>query len=781
MADIKFTVEVDSKKGTARIKELGDTVENLGKKAKASVPKITGLWKSIAGGIIVSQIITKAWRTFTGVIKDAIDKSAIQEEAVNNLRAALESTGRPVEMLSKHFQEYASQLQKATIYGDEQVMQAQALLIQLTKLDREGLDAATRGALGLASVYKIDLKSATTLVAKALAGNYGALSRYGITVKDVASDEEKRAEILKQLEVLYKRAEAETDTFSGKLQQLRNVWGDMLEKIGDAITHNEAIIELMQEFKRVIEENADVWAQKFVKAIQDTAKTLKEIIPTLKTVIVEGFRGIKFWIDLIRTSSYKLQRQWLVFKGLFKDTSKELLKLDREFHGLSYTIKGYDVKLEDLAKTTKDTSEKNKILTKSFLPLSQNIEITGDNAKKAGEKIKTAFEVFGVKSVEKMRKETEELKKACLKLWEEYKTGNVLTEDMEKAINKVIEAYRELGIEAPKDILKIKKSFYEVIPSVRDFSDVLEQLPPVTEEVTEKMEKSFSNFLDFSRYSFSEWAGAISTIFDGIFGTQTGSLAMILTRFATGDWLGGLAIMLSDWKKFTQDIISVFENVIKVLTGLFENLFGWIGNVVSGFFDWLLGVQKYTLEEMQKAYKRWWEKYGKKYIEQWKESLGDIYDYVKKIKETWEKPWEMPFDEWEEFKKKLQEILNLINQIRRPGGIPTSPTSPGSPTTPSGPPRPGWQTGFIGWRTRPQLVKIAEKEPELHIAIPKSKIENFPKIGTTEINLVFNINAVDGADVIRVTREKIIPEIINILKVNYRGSKTQFKEALNLT
>jgi len=112
------------------------------------------------------------------------------------------------------------------------------------------------------------LKSATNLIAKALAGNYGALSRYGISVADLNTEEEKRASLMEQLGVLYERAKGETDTYAGVVTQLKNTFGDFKEKIGDVIVKSQQLrsdVSLIQStMANFIESGTmDNWAAKF--------------------------------------------------------------------------------------------------------------------------------------------------------------------------------------------------------------------------------------------------------------------------------------------------------------------------------------------------------------------------------------------------------------------------------------------------------------------------------------------------------------------------------------
>ena len=357
-ADIKFSAKVDSKKGEVSLGRLDKRVDKVGKTTTRTAAGFKNLAAKVAIGVAGFYAAAKALRGMIRWMGDAIDKAAQQETAEKEVAAALESTGREVDKNSKHFREYASELQKATTYGDEQILSAQALMIQLTKLDREGIDAATKGAIGLAAVYKTDLQAATTLVGKALAGNFGALSRYGISVDRAATAEEKRISLLEQLQVMYQRAEADTETYAGKVKQLGNVYGDLKEFVAAAVIENEAILDVITNVKEAMSdfiEKAQMDQQiKNYKALTEAiggwtpfAETAAKIIVkqtkdwgsyqevlgrlndlweehgnvTHETVIAlaegaEGFEGIQKWI-------------WLTYEGYLKavEAAKPLEKI----------------------------------------------------------------------------------------------------------------------------------------------------------------------------------------------------------------------------------------------------------------------------------------------------------------------------------------------------------------------------------------------------------------------------------------------------------------------
>jgi hypothetical protein len=255
MADVKYIVECDASGALKSIKDLDGAINQAaGTTAKAggSSGPFGSLFAQFTAGTLVASALQKGIGALKGVVESSITAAIEAEQAENNLKAALEITGRTVEGNIQHYKKFAAEQMRATTYTDEQVMASQALLLQLTSLDQQGLDRATRGAMGLASTMGIDLHSATMMVTKAMEGNYGALGRVGIRVAENLTAEQKQASLLDQLNKLYSRSTAETETFGGALKQLANNWDEVKEAAGTAIIKTKGLGEAVVAFNRAI-------------------------------------------------------------------------------------------------------------------------------------------------------------------------------------------------------------------------------------------------------------------------------------------------------------------------------------------------------------------------------------------------------------------------------------------------------------------------------------------------------------------------------------------------
>jgi hypothetical protein len=235
MADIAtLGLKVDSS-GVVRATRDIDKLESHGAKAEKR-----GKSMGIAFGVAFAGIAVAAAKTASAVIRNTIE----QERVTAQLEATLRSTGNYTPELSKSLQDYASQLQSVTTYGDEAIVASQALMLTFRQISGEVFPRAQMAVLDVATAMGTDLKSAAIQVGKALndpTTGMSALSRSGITFTEVQKDLVKsfvetnqlaKAQdvILTELEAQFAgSAKAAKNTLGGAITSLQNSFGDLLE------------------------------------------------------------------------------------------------------------------------------------------------------------------------------------------------------------------------------------------------------------------------------------------------------------------------------------------------------------------------------------------------------------------------------------------------------------------------------------------------------------------------------------------------------------------------
>ena len=176
-------------------------------------------------------------------------ETAEAEFATAQLNAALKSTrgvsGQTVQALAEH----ASALQLLSVYDDDVIAGAQAMLLTFTRISGDTFPKATEAVLNVAQAMGTDLKSAAIQVGKALNDpilGVSALARSGIQFTEAQREmikqmvetnrlAEAQRIILAELETQFGgSAKAARDTFGGALQALQNDIGNALTLTGQS-------------------------------------------------------------------------------------------------------------------------------------------------------------------------------------------------------------------------------------------------------------------------------------------------------------------------------------------------------------------------------------------------------------------------------------------------------------------------------------------------------------------------------------------------------------------
>ena len=201
-----------------------------------------------------------------------------QQKAIAQVEAGLKSTANVAGFTSKELQKMASDLQKTSLFGDEDILKnATAQLLTFTNITGEQFAKTQELALDLATRLDGDLKSSSIMLGKALndpVANLSALSRAGIqfsvdqkevinSLVETGNLAEAQTIILEELEKQYGgSAEAARDAGLGPVQALGNTFSDLSEQIGARLlpvvqSFAEFLVNLMEKFDKLDEGTKD--------------------------------------------------------------------------------------------------------------------------------------------------------------------------------------------------------------------------------------------------------------------------------------------------------------------------------------------------------------------------------------------------------------------------------------------------------------------------------------------------------------------------------------------
>jgi len=199
------------------------------------VKKLGGI---IAGAFAVSSIVRFG--------KQAVTLAGEQEKAEQKLLTALRGRKDIQQSLIKD----AARLQKITIFGDEETIEAYAQLAAFEK-NEDALKRLMPLIQDMAVAMGMNLKDAALLVGKTLGSSTNALSRYGIQVEGAVGSNERLESAITSLNDKFRgQAESAANTTAGALTQLSNAWGDLAETIGYKLA--PGLVKVAKFFKDLI-------------------------------------------------------------------------------------------------------------------------------------------------------------------------------------------------------------------------------------------------------------------------------------------------------------------------------------------------------------------------------------------------------------------------------------------------------------------------------------------------------------------------------------------------
>jgi uncharacterized membrane protein len=170
------------------------------------------------------------------IAMDFVNASNAQETATMRLNAALQSQGDFTPALADQYANLASELEKTTGNADELLMEMEALLVQVGNVGPTQMKAALVAASNLSAGLGIDLTTATKAVAKAFDGGGAAIAKMLPSLKDVIKEGATTEEVLNRLNERFGgQAQAQMNTFSGKMKDVANTIDNTKESMGDVI------------------------------------------------------------------------------------------------------------------------------------------------------------------------------------------------------------------------------------------------------------------------------------------------------------------------------------------------------------------------------------------------------------------------------------------------------------------------------------------------------------------------------------------------------------------
>ena len=510
--ELKVKVLADLSQFNRSMKGVQSTLKSVGQ----SVTKV---------GVRVSAVATTA---MAGLGVASVKAFDTQAKAIAQIEAGLRSTNGQVGFTSKQLQKMASDLQKTTLFGDEEILKdATAQLLTFTNITGDQFAKTQVAVLDLATRLDGDLKSASIQLGKALndpVANLSALSRSGIqfskSQKDVINSlvesgrlADAQNIILEELQKQYGgSAQAAAEAGAGGITQLKNAIGDLQEDFGrimvDALN---PFIERMKEFFEMMTSQPDEVKKRFVLmgvaiasvgplliglglALQTLAMGIA-IFTSPITAIIAGFILLGIAIDYIRRN----------FDNFAIDFKKSMLNLQLQ---AEMFVQGFAQSLLNVAKLTpnlmggiiaplqgviaQSTEEMRRLGTEAMALESIPLQSFAEYWSSVGEDIKSAVrDIFGFN--------------------EAFETAldNIIAkteEELTPTMQNVTDSVNQMSEELKRFAMGISQAFADAIVEGKALSDVLKDI--------------------LKQIAKQELAQFLFTLFGGVLGGVAGKLGI---------------------------------------------------------------------------------------------------------------------------------------------------------------------------------------------------------------------------------------------------------------
>ena len=331
--------------------------------------------------LLYSFAVGLATMAFRKLTETAIEQERVEKKLSHQL-------GRT----SASLLNYASGLQSVTKFGDEAIINVQAMIAAFTK-DEEQIKLATKATLDLAEAKGMDLRTAGDLVSKTLGSSTNALARYGIEVTGSANSVLRLESLTKNISTLFAgEAASAADTFGGRVQQMSNSVGDASEAIGNYFT------PILNRVVGFLKDAADSTKEFFNRLNETELETMVRRFEEMG-VAASDIANIKNFV--INKEIEELNKK-LEETGTNYNSIEEVQKaIGENTKGITTTAQQHDKAVKSVTKKTRQLEAVNKAIKKAE---KDGLDFTKDRNKEIeiyNEKLNKTFKITLQEALEK--------------------------------------------------------------------------------------------------------------------------------------------------------------------------------------------------------------------------------------------------------------------------------------------------------------------------------------------------------------------------------------------
>ncbi len=439
---------------------------------------------------------------------------------------------------SKALKEFASEMQKVSNYGDEQLIPMMTNLISLGRTESETMQIMAV-AMDMSAGMGISLDTAITQLNATLNGNIGRLGQQNAELKGLTEEELRQG---KAIEILGEKFKGLSSATADTSKQLQNIKGDFKEVLGQFTLPSSEMwnkfwagfyergIEILKQFDAYLDsqtfgKNLAKDIEKNYKSLAGTSGGVKYLRDAFNVVTDAELSAMEQYLSGLRKLNANQQQMLTAIKN-----EKEARKFVAEEQDRFAKKKAEQAKTEadaraeaerkakELAELQKKQAEErekqlkienqwqDKIIDQQISMLEAEKNSAVEGAEERGEATYEIERYYNEKILALKLQQIEKEREEALK-------GENVTADAKIAINQyydneVKKIYDDLGK------YKAKKNKEEVKETKTALQETLKNVASIMQEVSKKMTDTFSKVVSKIKSIFSGVGGFMSKLFE---------------------------------------------------------------------------------------------------------------------------------------------------------------------------------------------------------------------------------------------------------------------------
>ena len=617
MADYNISAEITAdasgfesgiKKAQKASKNLSSTVSNvvkgLGKSGLVGALGAVGL--ASAGVSAVLGTVVKVAKKVAQTIDECSQAYRTQYQAEVALATAVNNNPYVDGTATKRLKEFASEMQKVSDVGDEQMLPMMADLIAKGRTEEETMQIM-KVALDMSAGGAMSLDTAITQLNATLNGNVGRLGQQNSELKDLTEEELKQG---KAVEILGEKYKGLSKATADSQKQLKNAVGDLKENMGQIF--EQALAPMRNFFTEVITN------------LNNSITKSRELKSSMKEVFGdEGDVNLGASTDALNTAFTEIlhkqqevsknYRQYIQLYGKYIDVSTDetALSYQSQITTLENQLKEIS---EELNKRRRESEEEKKRLAKEKADAEAQKELEKQKELRAKELVLEnewsdklfAIRLENLENVREKELENEKLTQEEREAIVDFYGEQILIMKIKQLEKERDEALKQENL--TEDSRRSINLYYEnrITNAKKDEEEKRLKLKKKEVKKEKKEEKSkFETMLEYAR----QYAKQVASVFKNIVSnvknifSKAGNIFMKIIEFNPDEALDNLL-------KFEDAILTFFVETLPKLPAFFKSaiqsiivLIDTLLNIID--FDAVTEIVSEIFEAIISALSKW--------------------------------------------------------------------------------------------------------------------------------------------------------------------------------